>query len=96
MISLKKISPGLKSWFQPLIRSAINEAVSNAVSTVEKNVVGPLKKKNKELTQKHEGVESEFKSKESLINKQESEIKELHGQLIVQDQKLDELEQYGR
>ena len=31
---IEKISPGLKSAFQPLIRSAINEAVSNAVSTV--------------------------------------------------------------
>lgn len=93
---IEKITPGLKSAFQPLIRSAINEAVSNAVSTVEKNVVGPLKKRNKELTQKLEKVESELKSKETLINKQESEIKDLHGQLLVQDQKLDELEQYGR
>ena len=79
-----------------IMNLAINEAVSNAVSTVEKNVVGPLKKRNKELTQKLEKVESELKTKETLINKQESEIKDLHGQLLVQDQKLDELEQYGR
>ncbi|MEW8547170.1 MAG: hypothetical protein AB2693_26970 [Candidatus Thiodiazotropha sp.] len=93
---IEKISPGLMSAFQPLMRSAINEAVTNAVSRVEKNVIAPLKKKNKDLNQKLEVVESEMKSKDTLIKKQESEIKELRDQLLAQDQKLDELEQYGR
>ena len=80
----------------PLIKTAINEAVVNAVSAIEKGTVAKLKTENDDLKKRISTVEAVVKTKEKQLEEKTKEISELQSKLDALTLKVDGLEQYGR
>ena len=82
---------------------AVNEAVTSAVTKLEKDVIKPLQEQNKKLNLKLKENEEIIRSKDELlaqkndqISKLEPDVKTLTKSTSKLTDKLDDLEQYGR
>ncbi|MEW8548355.1 MAG: hypothetical protein AB2693_33035, partial [Candidatus Thiodiazotropha sp.] len=107
---IAKISPVISLIIQPAVTAAVNTAVANAVSAIEKSVVVPLKKQNKQLSEKVDIIERNLKLKSDKVEALERELKlkvaeadqknetilNLQCDISSLQRKADDLEQYGR
>ena len=100
---IDRITPSLHKLMAPVITLAVNEAVTSAVTKLEKDVIKPLQEQNKKLILKVKESEEIIRSKDELlaqkndqISKLESDVKTLTKSSSKLTDKLDDLEQYGR
>ena len=100
---IDRITPSLHKLMAPVITLAVNEAVTSAVTKLEKDVIKPLQEQNKKLILKVKESEEIIRSKDELlaqkndqISKLESDVKTLTKSTSKLTDKLDDLEQYGR
>ena len=107
---IAKISPVISLIIQPAVMAAFNTAVANAVSAIEKSVILPLRKQNKQLSEKVDVIERNLKLKSDKVEALEYELKskvaetEQKNEIITNLQrdisslqkKADDLEQHGR
>ena len=93
---IEKITPVLTAIVAPLIKTAINEAVVNAVSAIEKGAISKIKTENEALKKRIDTVESVVKAKDAELVEKSKEISELQSKLDALTLKVDGLEQYGR
>ena len=107
---IAKISPVISLIVQPTVTAAVNTAVANAVSAIEKSVIVPLRNQNKQLSEKVDVIERNLKLKSDKVEALEYELKskvaetEQKNEIITSLQrdisslqkKADDLEQYGR
>lgn len=93
---IDKITPSLRAIMQPLMTQAINDAVTNAVTKLEKDVIKPLKQHNDELRKHVKEQEQLIKEKDELLALKNVEITKLVETVDNLSFKLDDLEQYGR
>lgn len=98
-----RIAPSLHKLMAPVITLAINEAVTKAVTQIEKDVIKPLQDQNKKLNLKVKESEEIIRSKDELlaqkndqISKLQSDVSKLTKSTSKLTDKLDDLEQYGR
>ena len=105
-----KISPAISLIVQPAVTAAVNTAVANAVSAIEKSVIVPLRKENKQLSEKVyviernlklksdkvEALEYELKSKVAETEQKNEIITNLQRDISSLQKKADDPEQYGR
>ena len=92
---IEKITPVLTAVVTPLIKTAINEAVVNAVSAIEKGTVAKLKTEN-DLKKRISTDEVVVKTKEKQLEEKTKGIFELQSKLDALTLKVEGLEQYGR
>lgn len=93
---IKQITPSLKEIFQPLMNQAIEQAVTNTATRLERDVIKPLQEQNKLLRQRVKENETMIQFKDEVISKQEQQIKTLEHSVETLGNQLDDLEQYGR
>lgn len=93
---IKQITPSLKEIFQPLMNQAIDQAVTNTATRLERDVIKPLQEQNKLLRQRVKENEGLIQYKDEIIAKQEQQIKTLEHNVEILGNQLDDLEQYGR
>ena len=93
---IEKITPVLTAIVAPLITTAINEAVVNAVSAIEKGTISKIKTENKELRERLSTLESVVKTNENELEVKKKEVTDLQTKLDAMTLKVDNLEQYGR
>ena len=93
---IEKITPVLTAIVAPLIKTAINEAVVNAVSAIEKGTITKIKTENEELKKRISAVETVMKTKDNDLVEKTKQITELQTKLDALTLKVDGLEQYGR
>lgn len=68
---IQQITPSLKDIFQPLMNQAIDQAVTNTATRLERDVIKPLQEQNKLLRQRVKESEKVIQSKDEVIAKQE-------------------------
>ena len=100
---IKKISPTIVKLSQTLTNAAINDAVTKAVTQLEKDVVKPLQKENgtlkKAIDEKDKTItekEAIIQAKDELLSQKADTINNLELSVSKLTSKLDDLEQYGR
>lgn len=93
---IDKVTPSLNVIMRPFISQAINEAVANAVTRLEKNVIKPLQEQNKTLRVKVKESEEILATKNELLAQKNEEISNLQKHVVILSDKIDDLEQYGR
>ena len=93
---IEKITPVLTAIVAPLIKTAINEAVVNAVTAIEKGTISKIKTENEDLKKQISSVESVVKHQETELENKSKTISELQAKLDALTLKVDGLEQYGR
>ena len=100
---IQKISPTIVKLSQSLTTAAINEAVTKAVTQIEKDVVKPLQKQNdmlkKAADEKDKSIrekEEMIQAKDELLSQRADTIADLEQNVKMLTRKLDDLEQYGR
>ena len=100
---IKKITPTIVTLTQEVSKIAINDAVTKAVIKLEKDVIKPLQIKTDILTRAIEEKNKTIKDKDAIImakdellNKKADDIVSLEYRVNILENKLDDLEQYGR
>ena len=76
---------------QPLMTQAINDAVTNAVTKLERNVIKPLKQQNDELRKAALDKDQQIKKKDELLALKNVEIAKLVETVDNLSIKLDDL-----
>ena len=93
---IEKITPVLIDAIVPLTKTAINEAVVNAVAAIEKRILSKIKTENENLSKRLTTVEAVVKTKEKELEEKTNELSQLQSKLDALTLKVDGLEQYGR
>ncbi|MEW8547226.1 MAG: hypothetical protein AB2693_27260 [Candidatus Thiodiazotropha sp.] len=93
---IDKVTPSLNTIMKPIITQAINDAVANAVRSLESSVIKPLQEQNKMLRLQIKETDEIIQTKNELLEQKNKVISELQQKVDNLTIKIDDIEQYGR
>ena len=88
---IDRISPSLHKLMAPVITMAVNEAVTSAVTKLEKDVIKPMQEQNKKLYLKVKESEEIIRSKDELLAQKNDQISKLESDVELLAQKNDQI-----